>query len=140
MKLIRNLMNKKSEMQITPLIDVVFLLLVFFMVSSTLVKKEADLAFSLPVTTTDPELDLYTIELLVEVNELGVISMDGMIFDSRIQLIEQLMSVKASADASGSALVVSIMPNDKARHGAIIPVMDACAAANVKNMSFSMAM
>ena len=56
MKLLEDLMNKKTEMQITPLIDVVFLLLIYFMVTASLIKKEADLSFMLPakVDTPDP--------------------------------------------------------------------------------------
>jgi biopolymer transport protein ExbD len=55
-------------------------------------------------------------------------------------LISHLVSLKAAADSSASDLIVNIMPNDEAVHGRIIKVMDACAAANVKNMSFSMTM
>ena len=55
-------------------------------------------------------------------------------------LIGQLLSLKEAADSSGSELIVNIMPEDKAVHGRIIRVMDACAAANVKNMSFSTSM
>ena len=53
-------------------------------------------------------------------------------------LIAQLISLKEAADASSSALIVNILPADQALHGRIINVMDACAAADVKNLSFSM--
>ena len=36
------------ELPIAPMIDVVFLLLLYFMVSTTLKKQEADISFSLP--------------------------------------------------------------------------------------------
>ena len=53
MKLLDDLMNKKAELQIAPLIDVVFLLLIYFMVTASLVQQEADLSFMLPAIT-DP--------------------------------------------------------------------------------------
>ena len=144
MKLIEEMMNKKAELEIAPLIDVVFLLLIYFMVTASLIKKEADLSFMLPAKIDVPEsLDL-PIEVLIEVSELGDIIINGMIFGNDQQnlddLIGQLMSLKEAADASKSDLIVNIMPNDKAVHGRIIRVMDACAAAKVKNMSFSMSM
>ena len=79
MKLLEDLMNKKTELQITPLIDVVFLLLIYFMVTASLIKKEADLSFMLPakVELTDPIT--LPIEVLIEVNELGDISINGMV-------------------------------------------------------------
>ncbi|WP_372794901.1 ExbD/TolR family protein [Pontiella sp.] len=140
MKLLEELMNKKAELEIAPLIDVVFLLLIYFMVTASLIKKEADLSFMLPakVDVTEP-LDL-PIEVLIEVSELGDIVINGVVFAEMDNLIGQLVSLKQAADSSGSELIVNIMPNDKAVHGRIIRVMDACAAANVKNMSFSTSM
>lgn len=144
MKLLDNLVNKKAELQITPLIDVVFLLLIYFMVTSSMIKKEADLSFMLPVNIPSTEVVQLPIEVLIEVTEMGDILIEGMIFghneDNLDDLIGQLLSFKEAADSSGSELIVNIMPADRALHGRIIRVMDACAAANVKNMSFSMSM
>jgi len=144
MKLLDNLVNKKAELQITPLIDVVFLLLIYFMVTSSMIKKEADLSFMLPVDIPTEEAIQLPIEVLIEVTELGDIVIEGMIFghneENLSDLIGQLQSFKAAAVSSQSELVVNILPADKALHGRIIRVMDACAAADVKNMSFSMSM
>jgi len=144
MKLLEDLTNKKAELQITPLIDVVFLLLIYFMVTASLIQKEADLSFMLPakVDTADPIT--LPIEVLIEVNESGDISIEGMIFGQGSRnlddLIGQLITLKEAAESSDSDLIVNILPADKALHGRIVKVMDACAAANVKNMSFSMNM
>jgi biopolymer transport protein ExbD len=144
MKLLDDLMNKKAELQIAPLIDVVFLLLIYFMVTASLIKKEADLSFMLPAKVDTPDVVSLPIEVLIEVTELGDILIEGMVFGQEEQnlddLIGQLLSLKEAADSSGSELIVNIMPADKAVHGRIIRVMDACAAADVKNMSFSMSM
>ncbi len=143
MKLLEDLTNKKAELQITPLIDVVFLLLIYFMVTASLIKKEADLSFMLPAKVETNEPIILPIEVLIEVTELGDIMINGMIFGqggNLDDLIGQLISYKEAADSSASDLIVNILPDDRAVHGRIIKVMDACAAANVKNMSFSMNM
>ena len=44
------LLEPKEGLQIAPLIDVVFLLLIYFMVTATLRKSEADIGISLPGT------------------------------------------------------------------------------------------
>ena len=67
MKLLDELMNKKAELQIAPLIDVVFLLLIYFMVTSSMIKKEADLSFMLPVNIPTTETIQLPIEVLIEV-------------------------------------------------------------------------
>jgi biopolymer transport protein ExbD len=144
MKLLNELMNKKAELQIAPLIDVVFLLLIYFMVTASLIKKEADLSFMLPVKVETNDPITLPIEVLIEVSELGDVLVDGMLFDQGAteltELIGQLVSLKEAAESSQSELIVNILPADKALHGRIINVMDACAAAKVKNMSFSMTM
>jgi biopolymer transport protein ExbD len=143
MKLLEEMMNKKTEMQIAPLIDVVFLLLIYFMVTASLVKKEADLSFMLPAKVDTPDPITLPIEIMIEVNEEGVISVNGMVYgrDGNLDdLIGQLLSFREAAEASKSDLIVNILPEDKAIHSHIIKVMDACAAADVKNMSFSMTM
>jgi biopolymer transport protein ExbD len=144
MKLLDNLMNKKAELQITPLIDVVFLLLIYFMVTASLIQKEADLSFMLPAQAEPDTSIALPIEVLIEVSEMGEIIIEGMIFGQNEtnldDLISQLITLKEAADSTASELIVNILPNDKALHARIVNVMDACAAAKVKNMSFSTSM
>ena len=98
----------------------------------------------LPAKVDVPDSLDIPIEVLIEISEFGDILIEGMIFGNDEQnlddLIGQLLSLKEAADSSGSELIVNILPEDKALHGRIVDVMDACAAADVKNMSFSMTM
>ena len=138
------MVNKKAELDITPLIDVVFLLLIYFMVTASLVQKEADLSFMLPVNVPTSEPIKLPIEVLIEVSPEGDIVIEGMVIGQGEQtldaLVSQLVTLKEAAEASASELIVNILPSDRALHGRIVKVMDACAAASVKNMSFSMGM
>jgi len=144
MNVINDLMNKKAELQITPLIDVVFLLLIYFMVTSSLIKKEADLSFMLPAKVDTPDPISLPIEALIEISDTGDVTMEGVLFgadgNNLDDLIMQLLTLKEAAESSASELIVNILPSDSARHGRIVKVMDACAAARVQNMSFSMSM
>ena len=144
MNVINDLMNKKAELQITPLIDVVFLLLIYFMVTSSLIKKEADLSFMLPAKVDTPDPISLPIEALIEISDIGDVTMEGVLFgadgNNLDDLVMQLLTLKEAAKSSASELIVNILPADNARHGRIVKVMDACAAAKVKNMSFSMSM
>jgi len=142
MKLIDDLMNKKAELQIAPLIDVVFLLLIYFIMTATL-KPEADLGFMLP-TAAKPDVPvIMPIEVLIEINGKGDVSYNGMLFGeggTLNDLTMELIGQKQAAESSKSELIVNILPDDKALHGRIIDVMDACAKAKVKNLSFSSTM
>ena len=80
------------------------------------------------------------IEVLVEISESGTISIEGAEYHEPKDLVQQLTTLKAVAEASGNQLVVSVLPADKTLHGSIVPVMDACAQAKVKNLSFDTVM
>lgn len=140
MNAVVNVLNRKKEMPIASLIDVVFLLLVYFMVTSSLIKKEADLPFQLPVPLVKHMMPDQAIEVLVEISEIGTISIEGAEYRNPKGLAQYLATLRAVAEASGNQLVVSVLPSDKTQHGFIVPVMDACAAAHVKNMSFDTVM
>ncbi len=129
----------KVELQIAPLIDVVFLLLIYFMVTASLIKKEGDISFVLPAQVTTPIVDI-PLEALIMVAEDGTVELDGIQFvpeDMMLdELIYQLAGLKQIADAQQSPFSVTITPNKSTLHVRIIDVMDACAAAGVKNLSF----
>jgi biopolymer transport protein ExbD len=142
MNLQKILKDDKVELQIAPLIDVVFLLLIYFMVTASLVKKEADISFMLPARVDQSESIEMPIEVAIEIASEGDVVVEGMIFprdDHDLDtLITRLMEFREAAESSGSELIVNILPAEEVLHGRIVDVMSACAAAEVRNTSFSM--
>ena len=131
--------DAKLDLQVSPLIDVVFLLLIYFMVTAALVKKEADIAFALPMT--DGVEIAMPVEVLVEIGADGSVVVEGMRFSSDNQslagLVAQVSSLKQLAASQQSGFFVNIVPHQDARHRRVIDVMDACAAAGVEKLGFS---
>ena len=144
MNLQKLIKEEKVELQITPLIDVVFLLLIYFMVTTALVKKEADISFMLPAKVNQTETIEMPIEVLIEIVPGGDVMVEGMIFrsdDRDLNMLSvRLVEFREAAESSGSELIVNILPDNEALHRRIIEVMNACAIAEVKNTSFTMSM
>lgn len=141
MKLLDDIMNQKPKLEIASLIDVVFLLLIYFMVTSALIKKEADLSFMLPAQVQNDEPTVLPVEVVLEVNPAGDILLEGIVFQqgsSMDGLVKELLTLKEAAEASQSQMIVNILPDDEALHRHIVVAMDVCAEAKVKNLSFSM--
>ncbi len=134
---LRQSIDTKLDLQVSSLIDVVFLLLIYFMVTATLIKREADIAFSLP--TGGAELAI-PVEVLVEIGADGTVVVEGMRFSSNNQslagLVAQVSGLKQLAAAQQSGFFVNIVPHQDARHQRVIDVMDACAAAGVDQLGF----
>jgi biopolymer transport protein ExbD len=152
MKLLDDMMNKKADLQIAPLIDVVFLLLIYFMVTSALKDKEADLSFTLPAPAPPEASVAEPWEVIVEIGspvknaetgEWDPYSGEVLVFGTPYGqtgdlagMVEALGAEKATALSSSSEFVVTIIPDNEAMHGRIVQVMDACAAIQAKHGSF----
>jgi biopolymer transport protein ExbD len=133
--------DAKLELQIAPLIDVVFLLLIYFMVTASLIKKEADIGFMLPANVAVEDMQEIPVEVLIEITSDGTVQVEGMRFsyDDRElnDLVTQVAGLKAIAASQNSPFFVNVLPHQDALHRRIIDVMDACAAAGVNSLTFS---
>lgn len=134
----------KLELQVAPLIDVVFLLLIYFMVTAALMRKEGDISFILPVHVQQQQAVEIPVEALIEVRADGTVVLEGMQFradDERLDdLVLQVKGLQQIAQSQRAPFYVNIMPHRNTVHQRIIDVMDACAAAGVERLSFSRSM
>jgi len=123
--------------QIAPMVDVVFVLMLFFMASagSQIVSKE--LSVNLPsgvqtqVTGVTP--------IVIEISGDGVVSMNtrnyGQPGDKNLPALREWL--KNAIETFGDKDPVIIRPAPDAKHERIIDVLNAAAASGVKNLTFS---
>ncbi|TVR49554.1 MAG: biopolymer transporter ExbD [Puniceicoccaceae bacterium] len=132
-----------AEVPLAPMIDVVFLLLIYFMVSATLQRQEADISFQLPgsVELAAP-LDLpeeqiveITAEGQVLVNEFAVDSPEAPRFEELAGLLSRF---RQNSEAARLEAAVTIAPDDGTPHRFVIMVMDACTAAGITAVHFAL--
>ena len=136
-------LGDKVSVPIAPMIDVVFLLLIYFMVSSTLERQEADLSFQLPGTVeqTAP-LDIPDEQVIeiradgqVVVNEYPYDSPDAVHLD---ELATMLTRFREASMANKVDAIVTIAPEDSVSHSKIVRVMDACSYAGIEGVNFAL--
>ena len=134
--------EEEPELSISPLIDMTFLLLIYFICTCTLITPEADLGIRLPgmvaqATTVDmPD------EQIIEVRHNGQVFLNDKEYDKPSSqdlpaLQRVLRSYKAASEASGNQALVTIWAEDDTEHQRVIDVMNACAAAKIKDVSFA---
>ncbi|MEA2068536.1 MAG: biopolymer transporter ExbD [Verrucomicrobiota bacterium] len=144
MNLSQHYEDAKLELQIAPLIDVVFLLLIYFMVTASLIKKEGDISFMLPANIAVEDMQEIPVEVLIEITADGTVQVEGMRFSYSNRTLEdlvvQIAGLKEIAKAQNSPFFVNVLPHQDALHRRIIDVMDACAAAGVNSLTFSKSM
>jgi biopolymer transport protein ExbD len=133
--------NEDPDIQVAPLIDMVFLLLVYFMASASLARPEADLGIRLPGMLSQAQSVELPDEQMVEVRASGHVALNGREYDSPDsvdlpQLLATLIRYRQSAEASRNEPMITIAAEDESKHQRVIDVMNACAAAGIKNVSF----
>lgn len=138
------LINEKTELQIAPLIDVVFLLLIYFMVSAQLKRTEADLDLALPGSVSVSAQMEIPDEQIIEVLSSGEIVLNNKVYASQDKsdlagLEYTLLRYAQAAKISKSKAVITIAAEDDAVHERVIDVLNACAGAGIKNVTFGTA-
>ncbi|QYY34444.1 biopolymer transporter ExbD [Ruficoccus sp. ZRK36] len=127
---------------LAPMIDCVFLLLIFFMVSTTLEEQEADLSFELPGTVeTMAPLDIPD-EQVIEIRDDGQAVVNDYAYDRPAsthytELAVMLGRYQAACTSTHSEARVTLAPADGTPHQAVVKVMDACARAGVHDVQFA---
>ena len=130
------------EMQMGPMIDMVFLLLVFFMVSAKPIKQESDVNIGLPGTVAQEEVLDIPDEQRIKIDASGQVILNDQPIDSPQSpdlpnLTATLKRFKESADANKSEALVTIDADDLANHQRIVTVLNACAVAKITGVTFA---
>jgi len=113
---------------IVSLVDILTILLIFFVVSTTFKKDQPEVQINLPESKTAANAAAELEHAIVSVSENDEIRLDG-----RVVSAEELeTSVRDLPPARKSAL--ALQADKKASFGTIIKVMDALKLAGVKNL------
>ena len=132
--------QEEVTINLTPLIDIVFLLLIFFMVSTTF-SKESQLRIRLPDASPDAEIEQQSSRLVVAITKSGDYSIRGPNESTGHHLLSRERSVLAEAMAKvaqgSDDLVVVIRADRKTPHEAVVRVMDVARKLGLVRITFS---
>ncbi len=115
------------------MIDVSFLLLIYFIVTSTLDPKEADLGMRLPGIPTGCGMPVTVDSMTIQLNSLGHISIFDEVLDTDPNnrevpgLLDRLATYAQSARLTHSKPLVMIEADDNAKSQRFVDVLNALA-------------
>ncbi|RCS40732.1 biopolymer transporter ExbD [Bremerella cremea] len=134
MRVPTNLKSGQAEFNMTPMIDVVFLLIIFFLVSSHLAKQESQLPLPLPTAESGQEIiDDQQPRVVVNIGADGSLSLAG----HRVPPAELKERLVVERERIGEALEVRIRCDRETPFANVKPVMLAAAQAGIWNVAFS---
>lgn len=117
----------------TPMIDVVFLLIIFFLVSSHLAKRESKIPMQLPSASRQPAAKSVVGRLVINLSADGSVTAGGATVDSdRLAIV-----LRAYADEMRTDAAVHIRSDASVDYAIAEPVLRAAAQAGISNITFA---
>ncbi len=125
--------------QIAPMIDLILVLMIFFMTTVALKQVENEIGIGLPGTKMGATDAHATVDMQIQIDSDGVVTMNGdpvgkpqdkELWQLREKLREQI-------ELFDDRIPVVIVPEENVPHRRVIDVLNACSAAKVKNISFN---
>jgi len=124
--------EEETDIDITPMLDVVFIMLIFFIVTASFV-KESGLDINKPPASNDPPNPDAPKPIVVEISDLNEIRIQNRIVDVRTV---KATITRMKAESPESSVVVKVDPKAKTR--SIIETIDGIRSANVLQPTISM--
>ncbi|MEW8624207.1 MAG: biopolymer transporter ExbD [Candidatus Thiodiazotropha sp.] len=129
----RSKARKSPEVDITPLIDVVFLLLIFFMVSTTF-EHESQILIELPEATGE-EMQREKQQLDITINIAGTFFVDQReVVNTEMETLKMAIS-KAIGDRGNIPVIINA--DARTPHQSVMTAMDAASQLGLTKMTFS---
>ena len=124
--------------QIAPMVDVVFVLMLFFMASAGSQIVEKELRVNLPSGSSSSGGAAVT-PIIIDISSDGAVSINTENYaapaDKDLKRLKDWL--KNAVDTLGDKDPVIIRPSPDTKHGRIIDVLNAAAFAKIKNLTFS---
>jgi len=127
--------------QIAPMIDVVFVIMLFFMVMVGTVKVERELITKLP-STGDPLVRFPVDEITIGILEDGTVTLNEESFDSPRDkslptLTKTLRRLATSSANQKQSVLVTIQAEEQASYERVIDVLSSLHRAQIQNVTFT---
>lgn len=120
------------DINMTPLIDIVFILLIFFLMTSTFI-RDSGFKVDLPSASADNADEIFD-ALVVQVTARGEIVLQGTTTDPE-SLQQELTRIQADLAANGQTPTLMIQADEDAPHGAVVKVLDTARQVGLTNLA-----
>ncbi len=121
-----------ATLQLAPMIDIVFLLLIFFIVTWQFTRSETELSVSVPTAQEGADPNRQRGEIIINVLADGTIRVEGQTMDLN-QLFEKLAPIAIQYENQP----VRMRGDGEATYQRMVEVIDTCQKAGIWNISFA---
>lgn len=116
-----------AAIDMTPIIDMVFLLLIFFLIATTFRQEEREMQVALPIAQSAGPLSSALRELILNVDQQGRIVVSG-----RTMTLDELRQLVGEAVRANAQQKVTVRGDRQVAYGVVVQVLDVCKGAGVQ--------
>ena len=116
------------SIELTPIIDIVFLLLIFFLVATTFQQSEREMQISLPVAESGGPISVNLREIIINVQADG-----GIIVSGRMVSPDDLRAIVTQAVEANPDQKVTIRADRDATYNQVVAALDACKSSGIQD-------
>jgi len=128
----RHQFDDEAGFPMAAMIDIIFLLLIFFVSTSVFYRLEAEMKIVVPSASEAEVSERSTGEIIVNVHEDGTI-----VVNQREMTLPELTGILKRVSNLYKGQTVIVRGDGAARHQDIMNVLDSCAKADIWNVSFA---
>ncbi len=133
MQIPNSTIRSRAHANMTPMIDVVFLLIIFFLVSSHLARQENRLPLDLPLASTFDTVDPEKAPLTISIDQEARLRVAGKFVD-----IESLRTILADwSKRSGDGAAIRVRTDGQVQYQFVEPVFRAAAGAGITDAAIA---
>lgn len=132
MKIRHKFQEDTDTIPMAPLIDIVFLTLIFFMVTSVYATLESEVDIQLPTADTAQQGERSQGEIFINLRKDGTIIVNERVMT--LELLQQTLDRVATFFPGGAVII----RGDSGAHlGVAIDILDCCRKADIQNVAFA---
>jgi biopolymer transport protein ExbD len=130
---VRPVRGLEAQINVTPLVDVVLVLLILFMIMTPLAERELSVQLSTEKRTQSPA-DIAPTQVLVSIEGSGKLRINArpVAHDAYVEELRKLLANRAPADQ-----VVFVVAGDAAEYGSLVDAIDRAKLAGATNVGFA---
>ena len=129
-----------ASFQLAPMIDIVFLLLIFFLVTYQITEQEKDLKVTVPTTSEGSQKARVANKIVINLSVDGEITISGEVYtkDQLRQKLERIVKVAELANEGGAdQQPVRIRADRDGRNQQLLELVDEIQKAGIWNIDFA---
>ena len=119
--------ERTVSIELTPIVDMVFLLLIFFLVATTFHQTEREMQIALPASISAGPISTALREIIINVDEEGQIIVSG-----RTVSAQDLTALIQAAVARNLEQKVTVRGDRNVAYGYVVQVLDICKASGIQ--------